>query len=57
MKTKTFEVCFKYEVWANYTVDASSEIEAKKLAREMLQQDKQDQLQFGEWTDSYVEEV
>lgn len=57
MKTKTFEVCFKYEVWANYTVDASSEIEAKKLAREMLQQDKQDQLQCGEWTDSYVEEV
>jgi hypothetical protein len=57
MKTKTFEVSFKYEVWANYTVDAVDEIEAENMALEMLQLDKGELEKSGDWTDSFAEEI
>lgn len=54
---KTYEVSFKYEVWASFTVDAKNETEAEIIAREMLQQDEGDYLHTGEWTDKIVEEL
>jgi hypothetical protein len=54
---KTFEVCFKYETWANYTVEAQDQAEAENLALGMLQRDEGDYLHTGEWTDTTVEEI
>ena len=36
---KTFEVSFKYETWANYTVEAQDQAEAENIALGMLQRD------------------
>lgn len=54
---KTYEVSFKYEAWANFTVDAKDETEAENIALEMLKRDGDDQIQYGEWTDTTVEEI
>jgi hypothetical protein len=54
---KTFEVCFKYETWANYTVEAQDQAEAEHTALGMLQRDEGDYLHTGEWTDTTVEEI
>jgi len=54
---KTFEVCFKYETWANYTVDAQDQVEAENIAHEMLKRDEGDYLHNGEWTDTTIEEI
>lgn len=54
---KTYEVSFKYETWANYTVEAKNQAEAEKLGYEMLQHDEGDYLHTGEWTDKIVEEI
>ena len=52
---KTYEVSFKYETWANYTVEATDQ--AENLALGMLQRDEGDYLHTGEWTDTTVEEI
>ncbi len=54
---KTYEVSFKYEVWASFTVDAKNETEAEIIGRQMLQQDDGKQTQYGDWTDTIVEEL
>lgn len=54
---KTFEVCFKYETWANYTVDAQDQVEAENKALEMLKRDEGDYLHHGEWTDTTIEDI
>lgn len=54
---KTYEVSFKYEAWANFTVDAKDETEAENIALEFLKRDGDDQIQYGEWTDTTVEEI
>jgi hypothetical protein len=54
---KTYEVSFKYETWANYTVEATDQAEAEFLALGMLQRDEGDYLHTGEWTDTTVEEL
>lgn len=54
---KTYEVSFKYETWANYTVEATNQAEAEKLGYEMLQRDEGDYLHTGEWTDKIVEDI
>ena len=54
---KTYEVSFKYEAWASFVVDAKDEVKAEILAREMLKCDADEQTQYGEWTDSIVEEI
>jgi hypothetical protein len=54
---KTYEVSFKYETWATYTVDAKNQAQAEIIAREMLQRDEGDYLHTGEWTDKIVEEL
>lgn len=56
-KMKTYEVSFKYEAWANFTVDAKDETEAENIALEFLKRDGDDQIQYGEWTDTTVEEI
>lgn len=54
---KTYEVSFKYETWANYTVEATDQAEAEHIALGMLQSDEGDYLHHGEWTDTTVEEL
>ncbi len=54
---KTYEVSFKYETWANYTVEAQDRDEAENIALGMLQRDEGDYLHTGEWTDKIVEEL
>lgn len=54
---KTYEVSFKYETWANYTVEAQDETEAENLALEMLKHDEGDYLHAGEWTDTTVDQL
>lgn len=54
---KTYEVSFKYEVWASFTVDAQDETQAENLALEMLQADSGECLNYGDWTDTIVEEI
>jgi hypothetical protein len=54
---KTYEVSFKYETWATYTIDAKDQTEAENLGLEMLQRDEGDYLHHGEWTDTIVEEL
>jgi phosphoserine aminotransferase len=54
---KTYEVSFKYEVWANYTVEATDQAEAENIALGLLRHDEGDYLHMGEWTDTTVEEI
>jgi len=54
---KTYEVSYKYETWATYTVDAHNASEAENMAYEMLQRDEGSYLHNGEWTDKVVEDV
>jgi len=54
---KTFEVSYKYETWATYTVDAHNASEAENMAYEMLQRDEGSYLHNGEWTDKVVEDI
>lgn len=54
---KTFEISFKYETWANYTVEATDQAEAENIALGMLQRDEGDYLHTGEWTDTTIEEL
>lgn len=54
---KTYTVSFKYEVWKNYTIDATNADEAEVQAYEMLQGDNGECLNYGDWTDAIVEEA
>jgi hypothetical protein len=54
---KTYEISFKYETWANYTVDAQDQAEAENIALGMLQRDEGSYLHTGEWTDTLIEEI
>ena len=54
---KTYEISFKYETWANYTVEAQDQVEAENIAFDMLQRDEGSYLHTGEWTDTVIEEV
>jgi hypothetical protein len=54
---KTYEISYKYETWATYTVKAKDQVEAENIAYEMLQNDEGEYLHTGEWTDTIVEEI
>lgn len=54
---KIYQVTFKYETYAHYTVEATDNAEAENLALQMLQHDEGDYLHHGEWTDTEIEEV
>jgi phosphoserine aminotransferase len=54
---KTFEISFKYETWANYTVEAADQAEAENIALGMLQRDEGDYLHHGSWTDTEIEQL
>jgi hypothetical protein len=54
---KTYQVTFKYETYAHYTVKAEDRDEAENAAYDLLQQDAGDYLHEGEWTDTDIEEV
>ena len=54
---KTYTVTFKYETYANYTVEAQDRDEAENIALDLLKNDEGDYLHHGSWTDTEVEEV
>jgi hypothetical protein len=54
---KTYTVSFKYEAWKHYTIDATDADEAENQAYELLQGDNGDCFNYGEWSDSIVEEL
>jgi phosphoserine aminotransferase len=54
---KTYEVSFKYETWATYTVEATDQAEAENIALGLLQHDEGDYLHTGEWTDTQIEKM
>ena len=54
---KTYQVSFKYETYANYTVEAQDRVHAEYLALEMLKHDEGDYLHHGSWTDTEIEET
>lgn len=53
---KTYTVSLKYEAWANMTIEATSEEEAKQKAWQALESTEMD-TSYGEWTDADVEEI
>ena len=54
---KTYQVTFKYETYANYTVEAEDRDHAENLALEMLKHDEGDYLHHGSWTETEIEEL
>ena len=54
---KTYQVSFKYETYANYTVEAENKDQAENIALEMLKHDEGDYLHYGSWTDTEIEET
>jgi hypothetical protein len=53
---KTYTVSFKYETYANYTVEAEDRDHAENLALELLKNDEGDYLHYGSWTETEIEE-
>lgn len=61
---KTYTVSFKYETYANYTVEAEDRDHAENVALEMLKLDEGDYLldegdylHYGSWTETEIEEA
>ena len=54
---KTYQVSFKYETYANYTVEAEDHDHAENLALDMLKLDEGDYLHHGSWTETEIEEA
>jgi phosphoserine aminotransferase len=54
---KTYQVSFKYETYANYTVEAEDRDHAENLALDMLKLDEGDYLHHGSWTETEIEEA
>ncbi len=54
---KSYQVTFKYETYAHYTVEATDQAEAENIALGLLQNDGGDYLHHGEWTNAEIEEL
>ena len=54
---KSYQITFKYETYAHYTVEATDQAEAENIALGLLQNDGGDYLHHGEWTDTEIEEL
>jgi len=54
---KSYQVTFKYETYAHYTVEATDQADAENIALGLLQHDEGDYLHNGEWTDTEIEEL
>ena len=54
---KSYQVTFKYETYAHYTVEATDQAEAENIALGLLQNNDGNYLHYGEWTDTEIEEL